>query len=161
MPNLWLELDLTGAKKFVLNSFISKCVNRSKQQLRSAVLVRLSKPDAVLQALTTKCHAMHSLTCQDLGLQSGPFVSRMAQATRLTNLVLGENTVVGTDALEQLLILCPRLKVLECHSVIGFNRPSHQSWTVDLPNLEELTVIRKKEMTPGADLSLVRHESES
>ena len=153
IPGLWLDLDLTGAKRYVPNSFVSKCINRSKNQLRNANLVRLSKPDAVLQALTTRCHAMHTLTVQDLGLQSGAFISKIAQASRLTRLTLGEQTVMGIDAVEQMLMSCPALVALECHSVTGSRRAHPPDWAVELPKLEHLMLVRHKDN--AFDLGLV------
>lgn len=101
-PNLWKHLDLSGARKQVRSSFVSKAINVARTRLTAATLNRLFDLDKSVVALTRHC-SLEELTLLRCGLQGQSLTDALSKAKALKRLRLGGGTELQPYQLQHLL----------------------------------------------------------
>lgn len=112
MPMLWRDLDLSRARRKVGSNFINKCFKFSHHTIEKAFIGNVDKPEAVVEALTKKCHTLSSLILTATALSQN-LLQALPLATNLTHLSIKPLKIRGTDV-RQLLRRCPNLTSFEC-----------------------------------------------
>lgn len=134
---LWINLDLSYAKRQVSAKFVRNCIRRSQYKMKSAIVQRFTNQD-VLRSLATTCKTLESLEFLS-GSIAGDSLCEIAMcATQLKKLTLTSNISLSLDAVTQILRHRPSLTHAEFHSIVATG--VRADWRVDLPNLQKLTL---------------------
>ena len=92
-----------------------------------------------------QCHHLQTLHIPTGTLPPKILVDNLVMATRLSTLLIGHEMNLHVDTAMIILSLCPSLKSLECHNVIGKSNQDSESWTADLSNLETLKLLGRND----------------
>lgn len=123
LPNLWYNIDLSGAPAYlksstaqgkrngsVSNEFISACIRRSQNKIRTVRLQNLRSRDKVVYALATSCKQLQSLCTSQSGLYSETFINSIAPTTSLKRLEIGPAGTIRLSTVMSLLKASPQLE---------------------------------------------------
>ncbi|OCL10956.1 hypothetical protein AOQ84DRAFT_288207 [Glonium stellatum] len=134
---LWLNLDLSHARRQVSSKFVRNCIRRSQHKMKSAIIQRFTNQE-VLRSLATTCKSLESLEFLSGSIVGDSLCEIAMCATQLKRLTLTSNISLSLDAVTQILRHRPSLTHAEFHSIISTG--VRADWKVDLPSLQKLTL---------------------
>ena len=137
IPNLWRHLDLSGAKRKVRTTFISRAINTGRTKIQAATLSNLYDFDKTLVALVKHC-PLEELTLMECGLQSANLTKDLLSNQSLKSLRMLRGAEFTAGELYYLMTaLAARLEIFEC-SVRGYIPP--KACTIQCEKLTSLTL---------------------
>ncbi len=146
-PNLWVELDFSGAKRPVLMGTIRQYVKRAKG-LCTHVTFRKTDDShrTILKYIIDRCQRLREISLLS-GMAGESLVKNAPSAANLRTISLLPNCSISLDAAHQLLDICENLERAEfLHIVVPQSpgsdyRTSTEPWAVwkkDMPKLKTL-----------------------
>ncbi|KAF2662489.1 hypothetical protein K491DRAFT_617280 [Lophiostoma macrostomum CBS 122681] len=129
-PNLWLELNMSGARRDVSRVFIRNAVYYSNYQIQRVIVHRFRHLD-VLRNLATACKNLTHLEILS-GSQMSETIVEVAQCALNLKSIAMHNTV-SLDTVAQVLRFRPTLERAQFMSVVGTTGNLH--WSGPFPNL--------------------------
>ncbi|KAK3718809.1 hypothetical protein LTR37_004725 [Vermiconidia calcicola] len=122
-PNLWRHLDLSGARKKVRTSFISRAINIGRLKLTKATLSYLYDFDKTLAALIKHC-PLQELVLLECGLQGFNLTNTLTPAKHLRSLKLGEGVQLVAGECRPLIdAVADRIEFFHCTLKPGTGAP--------------------------------------
>lgn len=134
-PQLWTDLDLSGARKDVSRIFVRNAVNYSQYKVQSAIIHRFRQPDMIL-SLATACKDLASLEFLSGSFFSKTVVEASQCAMNLKKLVV--RTDITFDAISQIFRFRPTLEHAEFCSIA--HASTAPDWKGPFPNLRTLVL---------------------
>ena len=134
MPTLWLDVDLSTAKKPVRGQdvvlvflllkvssyadFNRSMVEHSQKRLRTIVLKNTTVQNSkLLQSITQRNQALHSLTLLSGGELSDSLSRAISWASGISRLKLSGNVFISVDTAQKVVELCPNIVDLDLGAV--------------------------------------------
>ena len=147
MPDLWIDLDLSGASRPVWSKAVQACVSRSRGRITRATLNKhaLFRSD-VLKHITKHCKKLQYLEIES-GLENHSLVEAAVLAANLTTLVVSFDCETTLDAVSQLLAKCSKLERAEFRNVLSSGVLA--TWDGDMSKLRSLTMNAGTTQTLG------------
>jgi F-box/TPR repeat protein Pof3 len=142
LPNLWTDLDFSGARKPVSKAFIREAVFRSEYRITRATIHRILDFQIFVN-VATACKGLRSLEFLSGDLASKTFIDIAQCASNLKKLVI--HTAVTIDTATQILRWRPNLEHVEFRSLMAGNVSA--DWKGPFPNLRTL-VVKAPEKNP-------------
>lgn len=146
MTNLWMHINLTGARGKVPWTAIRSYIRRSKAMLTHATIKNLSTASTpkTLEFLS-RCPRLEHLElwvshdCKD-------FYQKFQGSKRLKSLVLSADMAVSNDYLGRLLVDLPNLERIALWNMKSSNMDFYNSgkWPKCLPNLKSITLASRQ-----------------
>lgn len=137
-PNLWTNLDLSGARRDVSRTFVRNAVNYSGYRVNRFVIHRFRHTD-VLRNIATACKNLSDLEVLSGGLMADTIIEIAQCASNLKRLVM--RTDVTLDTVGQILRYGINLEHAEFKSVL-YKFADLGSWKGPFPNLHTLYLER-------------------
>ncbi|KAF2793537.1 hypothetical protein K505DRAFT_244158 [Melanomma pulvis-pyrius CBS 109.77] len=135
LPNLWTDLDFSGARKPVSKVFIRNAVFRSEYRITRATIHRVMDLQIFVN-VATACKGLTSLEFISGGLTSKTFIDIAQCAANLKKLVI--HTDITLDTASQILRWRPTLEHVEFRSI--FMATETTGWKGPFPNLHSLLI---------------------
>lgn len=167
IPRFWYHLDLSDAplrlgpssassKRLgsVTNDFVSLCIKRSQNRIRSAHLQGLKSREKVIYALASSCKELDTITLAHSTLYCDALVKSILPARALKRLDLACVADFTFDGLCKIISACPLLEHLVACPEPG--SASGLSWHDRLkpsPNLHHLQLQARSTEPPVVDVS--------
>ena len=148
MPNLWSNLDFSGASRTVSLRSVQACVRRSRGSKTTRAIMgqhALSHSD-VLKYVTRHCKNLEHLEIKG-GLKIRSLMEAAVLASNLTSLVVSFESETTLDAVSLLLAKCRKLERAEFQNVLSSGALA--TWAGDMSNLRCLTVNAGRTQTLG------------
>ncbi|KAJ5175624.1 uncharacterized protein N7482_001501 [Penicillium canariense] len=146
MTNLWMHIDLTGARGKVSWTAVRSYIRRSKAMLTHATIKNLATTSTpkTLEFLS-RCPRLEHLElwashdCKD-------FYQKFKGSKRLKSLILSADLPVSHDYLGRLLVALPNLERIALWNVKSSNMEFYNSgqWPKSLPNLKSITLASRQ-----------------
>ena len=144
MPKWWTELDLSRSRKGVPATAITSYIRKSRGTIRRAILNQraLYSKTEVLNKITGRCKDLRYLEITN-GFAGSSIKEALPTASKLTTIILSEDTEVTLDTVTQLLLKCKHLERAEFGNIWV---ESNAKWPETLPPLKVLglTCCKKK-----------------
>ncbi|KAF1828408.1 hypothetical protein BDW02DRAFT_635195 [Decorospora gaudefroyi] len=149
LPQLWMDLDLSGARKPVPRAFVNTAFKRSQYRM-TRVTVHRFEHIQVISNLAKAAKALAELQIISLPhMMSASLIDIATNVVCLTKLVI--HPKVTLDSVVQILRVAPVLKHVTFHTIRSQN--STVQWTRSLDQLESLDMFFV-DKTPANILSL-------
>jgi F-box/TPR repeat protein Pof3 len=136
LPNLWTDLDFSGARKSVSKAFIREAVFRSEYRITRATVHRISDFQIFVN-VATACKGLTSLEFLSGDLTSKTFIDIAQCATNLKKLII--HTDITLDTATQILRWRPTLHHVEFRSLLSTSLSS-PDWKGPFPSLHTLLI---------------------
>jgi len=148
MPNLWMDLDFSKAKRPLTLNTIRKYIKRGQGLATRATLPSFgSSAEGMPSYITKRCKNLEELSILK-GVAGETILFASSYATNLKSLIMGQQCEVTMDCVHQLLYNCENLERAEFHYII---RAHAESWSLDMPKLQSLILSTSEVMkTPSA-----------
>ncbi|KAF2115118.1 hypothetical protein BDV96DRAFT_600251 [Lophiotrema nucula] len=147
-PNLWIDLDLSGARKDVRRAFVRDAVNRSEYQIRRATIHRFAHTD-VLRNVATACKNLTQLEFLSGNVMHDSLIEIVQCATNLKKLV--HHIDVTLDCISQVLRHRPTLEHAEFTSIMSPQMAPN--WHGPFPKLHTLILKMPKMVERNVSLN--------
>ncbi|PWY79233.1 F-box domain protein [Aspergillus heteromorphus CBS 117.55] len=139
MPDLWMRLDFTEARRKVTWRSVRASIQRSRAMLTHAVMTNtaISNIDRVLETLS-RCPKLGHMEIRD----------PLQGSARLKTLIVDQGTPVSQEIIAKLLTSLPNLERIEIYNA----QPSYESsvnWPSHLPNLRSITFATESWVPPN------------
>jgi F-box/TPR repeat protein Pof3 len=155
-PNLWKDLDFTGARKNVSRKFLRNAVNRSEQRVQRMTVHRC--PDAdILRNIATTCMNLTRIEFLPGSMLNESLIDIGRRAVRLKTFVY--RAEITLETVTQFLRHRPTLQHAEFTSIS--NSRMIAQWNGPFSNLETLTLIGPKVLHQGLNASSLLHAAPS
>lgn len=137
MRNLWMRLDLSGARGKIPWTSVRAYIRRSKAMLTGAIVENLSTPSTpkALQLLS-RCPNLEYLDIRT-PLKSKDFYDLFKSSKRLRTLITSEDIILPHECVVQLLADLPLIERIEIRNTRSSRSPNAQ-WPRQLPKLKRL-----------------------
>ncbi|KAF2713830.1 hypothetical protein K504DRAFT_462316 [Pleomassaria siparia CBS 279.74] len=149
-PNLWTDLDFSGARKPVSKAFIREAVFRSQYRITRVTVHRVMDLQIFVN-VATACKGLTELEFMSGGLTSKAFIDIAQCAANLKKLVIHND--ITLDTATQILRWRPTLEHVEFRSILGTQ--TAVEWKGPFPNLRRL-LIKDNNAMAGNGFNLAR-----
>lgn len=135
MSGLWIDLDLSEARRCVLFSSIMLYATYARHNLRSISLSHMDlQSEKSLLRILRKCRNLTSITINGVGLLSESLLTAMNTTTSLTELHLGAEVMILEDTIRQIMLQIPTLQCV-AFLAVTLSKTRQGAWPHILPNL--------------------------
>ncbi|KAJ5698180.1 hypothetical protein N7462_000185 [Penicillium macrosclerotiorum] len=146
MSNLWMHIDLTGARGKVPWTAVRSYIRRSKAMLTHASIKNLATPSTpkTLEFLS-RCPRLEHLELR-VSHDSKDFYLKFKGSKRLKSLILSADMPISHDYFGRLLADLPGLERIALWNVKGSTMEFYNSgqWPKSLPNLKSITLATRQ-----------------
>ncbi|CAL5869272.1 uncharacterized protein PFLUO_LOCUS3500 [Penicillium psychrofluorescens] len=152
MPNLWMNMDLSGARGKVPWTALRAYIRRSKARITHATIKNLATASISKSLeILSRCPQLEYL---ELGVTYDyrEFYKKFQGCKRLKTLIVSADMLVTQEYFGKFINAFPHLERIALLNVKHSPRHVHDGkWPSSLPNLKSITLAGKTQQPPGQD----------
>jgi F-box/TPR repeat protein Pof3 len=138
LPKLWMHLDLSGARRPVPRSFVSKAVKRSQDRVNRVTIHRFEHVD-MLKNMAQMCKELRDLDIISLPYKVSASLIQMVQSARQLKKIVVRNEI-SLETATAILTNGPGLEHVSFYNLMRTTRYAAE-WKGPFPNLKTFQVF--------------------